>query len=107
MKENRWKLCMAGSRAAGAARKILAPLLTVCLLLGLLPAGAMALDEPAHTHEGWTAVTMGDTYIKLGEEEQTSNTLPAGSYCLDDDLTVSLTVTGEVSLWPGLRRAAL
>lgn len=98
MKENRWKLCMAGSRAAGAARKILAPLLTVCLLLGLLPAGAMALDEPAHTHEGWTAVTMGDTCIKLGGEEQTSNTLPAGSYCLDDDLTVSLTVTGEVSL---------
>lgn len=59
--------------------------------------GGTAADS-AHGDAGWTAVTMGTNYIKLGEEEQTSNTLSAGSYCLDGNLTVSLTVTGEVSL---------
>lgn len=79
-------------------RKALAALLAVCILLGLLPMAALALDEAAHDHTGWTAVTMGESFIKLGEEEQTSNTLPAGSYYLDADLTAALTVTGEVSL---------
>lgn len=79
-------------------RKALAALLAVCILLGLLPMAALALDETVHDHTGWTAVTMGENFIKLGEEEQTANTLPAGSYYLDADLTAALTVTGEVNL---------
>ncbi|MCI9469379.1 MAG: hypothetical protein HFG45_08840 [Oscillospiraceae bacterium] len=72
----------------------LALALTLVMLMGQLPATVRAEEESAHDHTGWTAVTMGDAYIKLGEEEQTSNTLPAGNYYLDGDLTVALTVTG-------------
>lgn len=84
-------------RAALAARKALAALLSACMLLGLLPGLALA-QEPAHGHTGWVAVTMGETYIKLGDTEQTANTLPAGSYRLDADLTVALTISGAVDL---------
>lgn len=86
-----------GFRAALAARKALAALLSVCMLLTLLPGLALA-QEPAHDHTGWVAVTMGETYIKLGDTEQTANTLPAGSYRLDADLTVALTISGAVDL---------
>lgn len=99
MKKTDRKLDVSSFRAALATRKTLAALLAACLLLGLLPATALALeDEPAHSHDGWVAVTMGTSYIKLGEEEQTANTLPAGSYYLDADLTVSLKVEGLVDL---------
>lgn len=80
------------------AKKLLAVLLTLGLLLGLLPTAAFALDEPTHTHDSWVAVTMGTTYIKLGDTEQTSNALPAGSYYLDGDISVPLSVIGEVNL---------
>lgn len=98
MKHNSRKPCMTGARAAGTGRRVLAPLLTVCLLMGLLPTAAWALDESAHSHDGRRAVTMGVSHIKLGEEEQAANTLPEGSYYLDGDLTVALTVEGTVSL---------
>lgn len=80
------------------AKKLLAVLLTLGLLLGPLPTAALAVDEVAHSHDGWTAVTMGETYIKLGEHEQSSNTLTAGSYYLDGDISVPLSVIGEVNL---------
>lgn len=74
-------------------------LLALTMLLGLLPTAAFALEaEPAHSHDGWTAVTMGESCIKLGGEEQSSNTLHNGCYYLDADVNVSLIVTGEVSL---------
>ena len=82
-------------------KRMLSLALALVMLLSLLPTAAFALDGPAHSHDGWTAVTMDteDTSkINVGGEKQDSNTLPAGSYCLDEDLTVALTVTGEVSL---------
>lgn len=89
-----------GFRAARAARKTLAAVLAACMLLGLLPGLAFA-QEPAHDHTGWTAVTMDteDTSkINVGGAKQEFNTLTDGSYYLDADLTVSLTVEGPVDL---------
>lgn len=79
-------------------QKALAAVLAACMLLTLLPMAVLAVDEVTHSHDGWVTVTMGTTHIKLGEEEQTSNTLPTGSYYLDGDISVPLTVTGEVNL---------
>lgn len=79
-------------------KRVLSVLLVLAMALGLLPTAALALEEPAHDHTGWTAVTMGESCIKLGGEEQSSNTLHNGCYYLDADVNVSLIVTGEVSL---------
>ena len=102
MKKTDRKLDMSSFRVAKATRKTLAALLTVCLLLGLLPTAALALDEPAHDHTGWKAVTMDteDTSkISVGGVKQESNTLVNGNYYLDGDITVPLTVnTGTVNL---------
>lgn len=83
--------------------KLLAILLTLAMVVGMFPVTAFAAGETAGTHsshDGMTAVTMGTSYIKVGETEQASNTLPAGSYYLGNSFTLSgnLTIDGEVTL---------
>lgn len=78
-------------------KRMLSLALVLVMLLGLLPTAALAVDE-AHSHDGWTAVTMGGSYIKLDGEEQRSNTLPSGCYYLDADVNVTLIVDGSVDL---------
>lgn len=70
-------------------RRWLSILLSVCMVITLLPPMAVAAGAVEHSHEGWTAVTMGTTYVKFGENEQSSNTLTAGNYYLDGDLTLA------------------
>lgn len=80
-------------------KRLLSSFLCLCMVLALLPATAFALEnETVHSHDGWTAVTMGESHIKLGEVEQTSDTLPAGDYYLDGDIAVPLTIDANAKV---------
>ena len=86
-------------------KRLLASLLTLCLLLGLLPTAALAVGdgenlEPAEQtremhegHDGWTELS-----TVLGEYNKTA-ILSDGYYYLADDLEAKkLTITGEVTI---------
>ncbi len=72
------------------ARKYISLLLTLCMVMSLLPAAALASADGNCTgnHSGWTALT------------SPSGTLNSGSYYLNSDVTASgeIRISGDVTL---------
>lgn len=88
------------SKARGLTLKQVATVaMCACMIFVMTPAlpggGAFATENEtpvgnSHTHDDtWQAVSMGTTYIKIGDTEQKSNALTAGNYYLTGDLSLT------------------
>ena len=68
--------------------RVTALLLALCMVTTMLPVTAFA-EEHSHSGADWHSITMGEKYIKVDGVEQINNTLAAGNYRLDADISLA------------------
>lgn len=89
----------AGKYMEGKSKTVIAMLAVVTIMLSVMPMAAFADTGIDHTtHSGCKALSMGATYIMVDDVEQTNNYLSDGDYYLTEDITVTLSINGNVSL---------
>lgn len=81
------------------SKRAIAILVAITIMLSAIPIMVFADTGIDHAnHSGYKELSMGETYIKVDGVEQDNNRLTDGSYYLTEDITVSLSVNGDVSL---------
>lgn len=89
----------AGKYMERNSKRAIAVFAAVFMTLSIIPMTAFADADVDHaTHSGCKALSMGETYITVDGVEQENNRLSDGHYYLTSDITVTLTVNGNVSL---------
>lgn len=89
----------AGKYMERKSKSAIAMLAAAMMMLSIMPITAFADAVIDHTtHLGCKSLSMGTTYIMVDGVEQTSNGLSDGSYYLTGDITVPLSINGNVTL---------